>query len=187
MQKMKKDSHHNVRVLALSAVLAAMSIVCGKYLAFNLGQFIRISFENLPILLGGMLFGPVAGALIGAVADLVGCVLVGYAINPMVTLGAVSIGALGGTVWHIVRGANFGVRVWLSAGIAHLVGSVTIKTLGLAVFYDMPFWQLLLWRLLNYLLVGSVEGALLCAVMKNKAVASLQRRYGAKRGNEREI
>jgi hypothetical protein len=59
-------------------------------------------------------------------------------------------------------------RMILTVAVAHLVGSVFIKTLGLAAFYSIPVWALMLWRLLNYLLVGSVEGILLFFMMKNK-------------------
>ncbi|MBQ9798211.1 MAG: folate family ECF transporter S component, partial [Clostridia bacterium] len=86
----------NVRLLAVSAFLAALSIICGKYLALSLGNVLRFSFENLSILLAGMVFGPVVGAVVGIVADLVGCLMVGYAINPLVTLGAACVGLLGG-------------------------------------------------------------------------------------------
>ena len=83
-----------LRVTVFSALLAAISIVCGKYLAFNMGDFLRFSFENLPIIFAGMAFGPLIGALVGVVADLVGCLLVGYAINPIITVGAAAIGLI---------------------------------------------------------------------------------------------
>ena len=62
-------------------MLSAMSIVLGKLLAVNLGEVLRLSFENLPIIFAGLAFGPLAGAAVGLVADTVGCLLVGYAIN----------------------------------------------------------------------------------------------------------
>ncbi len=192
MQKMKygvskMSVFRNIRVLALSAVLVAMSIVCGKFLAFNLGNVLRISFENLPILLGGILFGPIVGTVIGVAADLIGCLMVGYAINPLVTLGAASIGALSGLLGCVTRRLPLGVRILLSVGIAHLIGSVGIKTFGLSVFYDMPIRILMLWRALNYLIVGVIEGLLLGVVLKNKTVDSLMRKYGTERKNEDEI
>ena len=163
----------NLRVLAFSAVLVAMSIVCGKYLAIRGGDILRFSFENLPILLAGMLFGPWIGAVVGVVADLIGCVLVGYAINPMVTVGAAVIGAVGGILYRITARLPLVVRVLLSVGVAHLLGSVLVKTLGLAVFYDMPISVLMLWRLLNYLIIGVLEVLLIVPILKNRAIHSL--------------
>ena len=164
-----------LRVIVYSALLAAISIVCGKYLAFNLGEFIRFSFENLPIIFAGMAFGPIVGALVGAVADLVGCLLVGYAINPIVTAGAVAIGLISGLYFFLPEGKGrlyHFFKIALTVAVAHFVGSVIIKSFGLSVFYDMPLIILILWRLLNYLIVGVLEGFILYHLMKNKLLTS---------------
>lgn len=162
-----------VRTLAMCAVLVAMSIILGKYLAIRGGEILRFSFENLPILMAGILFGPAAGVVTAVAADLVGCVMVGYAINPLVTLGAASIGLLGGLCWRLFGGLPYGIRLALTVALAHLVGSVGIKTVGLAAFYSMPLGILALWRLLNYAIVGGLELTLLYFVLKNQAIRSL--------------
>jgi ECF transporter S component (folate family) len=82
----------NTKVLAVSALFAAISIVCGKFLAFNVGDTLRFSFENLPIIIISIFFGPLSGMLCGVVADLLGCLLRGYAINPILTLASAYIG-----------------------------------------------------------------------------------------------
>lgn len=156
-------------ILAASATLAALSIVLGKYLAIPMGDVMRFSFENLPIILAGMLFGAPVGAAVGAVADLIGCALVGYAINPAVTLGACAIGFISGGVYHFLASCPHSVRVISSVVSAHLFGSVIIKTIGLSAFYSIPFYVLVLWRLLNYVIVGILEGAILLYLLKNRA------------------
>ena len=90
MRRANGRSHH-LRILCAAALLAALSIVLGKYLAINVTDSIRFSFENLSILLAGIFLGPLVGGIVGAVADLVGCLMVGYAINPLITLGAVGV------------------------------------------------------------------------------------------------
>ena len=172
-QTKKSRVFGSIRVLAMSAVLVAMSIVCGKYLAFGFGNVLRFSFENLPILLSGMLFGPLVGAAVGVVADLVGCLMVGYAINPILTVAAALIGALGGIVYRLCARLPYPIRLLLAVAAAHLVGSVVVKTVGLAAFYQMPLWTLMLWRLLNYLIVGTVEYVLLYFIVKHKGIRSL--------------
>ncbi|MBQ9784108.1 MAG: folate family ECF transporter S component [Clostridia bacterium] len=162
-----------LRKIAVAAFLSALSIVCGKYLAINAGPVMRFSFENLPILFAGVVLGPVWGALVGAVADLIGCVLVGYAINPVVTLGAILVGLGGGVAYRVAPRLPHAVRLSLGVLTGHLLGSVLVKTWGLSVFYDMPFYVLLLWRLLNYAIVGGVEFSLLYFLLKNKAVRRL--------------
>ena len=168
MKKAKQKRALGVTVTL--SLLVAISIICGKYLAIPGGEFLRFSFENLPILMAGMLFGPAAGVLVGTVADLVGCVLVGYTINPLVTLGAAAIGFVSGVTWRLLKRVTvpYVLRIIVTVLAAHLVGSVLIKTVGLAAFYAIPVWMLMLWRLLNYVIVGTVEGVLLFLLMKNK-------------------
>ena len=163
----------HLRVLASASFLVALSIVCGKYLAIPVGTVMRFSFENLPILLAGMMLGPAMGVLTGVVADLLGCILVGYAINPAVTLGAAAIGLLGGLCYRLFAKLPRFPQILISVFAAHLIGSVLIKTWGLAVFYDMPFYLLLLWRALNYAIVGLAESLLLYYLLKNKTIRCL--------------
>lgn len=169
MQKVNKTSLIFTVTLAL---LVAVSIVCGKFLAFRVGDILRFSFENLPIIFAGFGFGPVAGALVAVVADLLGCLLVGYAINPIVTLGAAVIGAVAGAVPALLKKFGLKKRVMLiiTVGASHFLGSVIIKTAGLAAFYAMPYFMLMLWRCLNYVIVGAVEYFLLDALFSSKGV-----------------
>ena len=109
----------NLKTLVICSLFVAISIVCGKYLAIRGGDILRFSFENLPIILAGIAFGPLAGAVVGVVADLLGCLLVGYAINPI---------------------------------------------------YSIPLFELMLWRLLNYVIVGVLEGVIICIMLKNKTL-----------------
>lgn len=169
---MKKQAYEKpLKLLAALAMLTAISIVCGKYLAIRGGDILRFSFENLPIIFAGIAFGPISGALVGVVADLIGCVLVGYAINPLVTVGAAAIGLVSGALSFILKRANLvpnAVRIAISTLAAHAVGSVIVKTFGLAKFYSLPFGILMLWRLLNYVIVGAVECAFLIILFRNK-------------------
>ena len=181
----KKKQRRALKVTVTLSVLVAISIVCGKCLAISAGDFMRFSFENLPIIVAGVLFGPVAGAFVGVIADLIGCILVGYTINPIITLGAAMIGCVSGLIWMLLKSDKvpYWVRLTLTVLIAHLVGSVLIKSFGLKFFpssfyYNNPIslWALMLWRFLNYVIVGGVEGVLLFFLMKNKMITSQFRR-----------
>ena len=66
---MKKNVAYPLKLTAALAMLAAISIICGKYLAIRGGDILRFSFENLPIIFAGVAFGPVAGALVGIVDE----------------------------------------------------------------------------------------------------------------------
>lgn len=178
---MKKGKSRFLRLAVFSSFLAAMSIVFGKYLAINLGEVIRISFENTPIIFAGLAFGPITGVGVGVVADLVGCLLVGYAINPVVTLGAAVIGLLAGIFRIFVQksgGVSRYFMIFCAIFFSHLVGSVLVKTIGLAAFYSMPYHALLLWRALNYLIVGVLEALILIPLLSNKRIKEEIRKLG---------
>ncbi len=163
------------------SLLVAMSIICGKYLAFGVGQVLRFSFENLPIMLSGILFGPAVGAVAGVVADLVGSLMVGYAINPIITVGAGAIGFVSGGCYKLLSKSvkmPFAVTLTISVCAAHFIGSVIIKTFGLSAFYDMPFGLLMAWRALNYLIIAGIELALICVILKNRSVGAMLSKMG---------
>lgn len=168
----RKNGARSLRLVASLAMLAAISIICGKYLAIRGGDILRFSFENLPIIFAGIAFGPVSAVLVAVVADLMGCLLVGYAINPIVTAGAAAIGLVSGASAQLFKKLKLPrlLSVSLSVASAHLVGSVIIKTLGLAKFYDMPLVALMLWRLLNYAIVGVLEALILYYLLRSKAI-----------------
>ena len=102
MKSTQKKGLKNVYVLVYAAMLAAMGVVigifCKNFLNFGNGLF-RITLENFPVIIAGIAFGPVVGACVGAVADIIGCILYGYAINPLITAGAALVGLISGLVW----------------------------------------------------------------------------------------
>ncbi len=163
-----KRSRRTPALLCLCALLAALSILLGKYLALNVTQFIRISLENFPILLAGLFLGPAWGIAVGVAADLAGCVLVGYSVNPLITLGAAAVGLVSGLFG--LFGRKKSVPCLLGAVVvSHLLGSVLVKTLGLTLFFSLPFFVTLGWRLLTYVPVAAAELALLFLLSKSRA------------------
>lgn len=147
------------------ALFSAISIILGKFLAVSIGETLRFSFENTPLLLAGMLFGSIPGAITGIVADLLGCLLRGYAINPIITLGATVIGFMGGLFAYKQKNLP---NILLSVLFAHVIGSIIIKTIGLCVILNYPFWLTLFQRSLNYILVSIPDAFILCCLFKNK-------------------
>ena len=57
----------NVRILATSALLAAISVVLARLIIPMPNETTRFSLEAVPIFIAGMLFGPIPGALVSAV------------------------------------------------------------------------------------------------------------------------
>jgi len=158
----------NTRVLVISALFIAMSIVLGKVLAFNIGTSIRISFENLPLLMAGIFFGPFIGAAVGMGADIIGCLMVGYAINPIITLGAALIGFVSGLMSILLSGMKPCPRTAISVLTAHVAGSMVVKSVGLYIYFHTQL-QVLLMRIPLYIGIGILEFYIIYLLLKNKA------------------
>ncbi len=157
----------NIRVLIIAALLIAMSVVFGKVLSFTLGP-LRISFENLPVLMAGIFFGPVIGMFVGAAADIIGCLIVGYAINPIITAGAVCIGLVSGLMYHLPVWKKQSVRIVLSVLTAHVIGSMIVKSVGLMVYAGYPIESVAL-RIPLYLGITIIESIVLLILLRNRA------------------
>ena len=147
------NSKNSVRTLTMLALLVAMSIVFSRVLSISTG-FVRFNLGSLPVLLAALLFGPGAGFAVGAVADMIGGVLAGYAINPLITLGAGAIGLVTGLAWQKLPGLRTGLRLQISVLLGHFVGSMVITSLALRIFYGYP-WAALAVRIPNCLLYTS--------------------------------
>jgi len=159
----------NLRTLIISALFVALSIVLGKQLSITVGAF-RISFENLPILMAGVFFNPIVAMIVGLCADVIGCLIVGYAINPVITIGAMSIGLISGLVsqYCVKNEYSLKLRLILSVGLSHIIGSMIIKSIGLYVYYHYAV-GLLLFRIPLYIVIGTLEIYILYALLKNKS------------------
>ncbi|MDE7365587.1 MAG: folate family ECF transporter S component [Ruminococcus sp.] len=162
----------NLRVMIISGLLVAMSIVFGKFLAFNITDAIRISFENLPVIMAGIFFGPFIGGAVGLGADVIGSILKGYSINPIVSFGAMCIGIISGFVSMKLFRKNQTLNIAFSVGLAHLIGSILIKSAGLHFLPPkMPF-SLLIYRIPTYIGIGLLEFFIIYMLLKNKAFAN---------------
>ena len=180
MSKNQKNGLRNVKVLTTAAMLGALSVVigifCKNFLNFGNGLF-RVTFENFPIILSGILFGPAVGAAVGIVSDMVSYFLStqSFAISPIVTLGAALVGAVSGIVSNYIIKKRGTLRVVISTLAAHVVGSLIVKTFGIYAYYSMTYGMLLLYRIPTYVAIVAVESFFLCLIFKHKAFTKYTR------------
>ncbi len=175
----KSGAFNSVRALTVSAMLTALSVVigifCKNFLNFGMGLF-RVTFENLPILMSGILFGPLAGGLVGAASDLISYMLSSqvYPPNLIVTAGAVTVGVVSGLVSRLTRHKGQNARIILSCSLAHLAGSMIIKPIGLYQFYGI----LVLWRIPLYLVIAPLEILIICLLFRKESIKKLFTQVG---------
>lgn len=124
------------RTLAYCALLAAISVVLARLIIPMPNVTTRFSLEAVPIFMAGMLFGPVAGGLVGFTADAVGCLFSGFGYNPIFCVPPILYGVFGGVF-----------RRWLGKGVTLprllasmlppvIVGSILWQSAALAFIYN---------------------------------------------------
>ncbi len=167
---------YNIKAISLAALMVAISVLAGKFLAIPRDGSVRFSLENFPILLSGMIFGPILGALVGVLADFVGCIVVGFSINPIIMAGCACVGLISGILFKIpVRSIK--LRLLVSVAVSHVAASIFIKSIGLCVYYGYNMMITVLWRTLNYSIIGVVEFILLYLLFKNTGFRALINRF----------
>lgn len=138
------------------AALIAMQIILARFLSIQASDILRISFESVPIVLAGMWLGPLSGAIVALIADILGTVLSGYGIwFPPIALGPILVGVISGlSTKYVFRSDLSSTRdSWkviltvVVAGIVNsfLVGTVTTTMYSIIVMGNTNAFSVLLW------------------------------------------
>ena len=159
---MKKLS---LRVLVSLALLAAINIVLSRFLVIYLTEFARLDLGNVPLILAGLLFGPIAGALTGAAADITGSALLsGLGWYPPLTLGPVLMGFIPGLLGGWLRKAAGIPRMACVVLTTEFIASILCKTYLLSGLYGMSYYACLVARAPAVALVSAAEVFLVYAL-----------------------
>ncbi len=174
MKKTNGSSRLKLRVLTTAAMLAAVSVVvgitCKNFLTFNV--YYRITFENFPIIIAGLLFGPAVGGMVGVAADIVSCLCsTNPALNPLITLGAATVGIISGIAPIIFR--TRGKRqVAFAVALSHIIGQVAIKSVAKILWFGMP-WVGIFIGIAVSAAVGVIEYFLIDYILNRRKLYSL--------------
>ncbi|MCK4260284.1 MAG: folate family ECF transporter S component [Halanaerobiales bacterium] len=149
------------RTLIFMGLLISMSIILTRFFGFMIGPTIRISFGNVPIILAGILFGPLAGAITGIGADLIGIMLrsqggffIGFTISAGLTgliPGIIFIGRKNTKTKHSL------IKIAISVILVNIVVSLTLNTIWLIIMYSKGFWAIFPARVLARLIIAPLE------------------------------
>ncbi len=164
---MEKNNHTtmNTRVLVYLALLVAIQIVLVRIISIDLG-FARVTIGNLPVVLAGMWFGPFAGALCGLVADVIGCFIRGYAVNPLITLSVMVWGVIPVLMRPLMKGSKTRKMGMMCVAlvITSIVGTVFLTTLGLVLMNGYHLAAILPSRLIQWAVLTPVYCVLVCTI-----------------------
>lgn len=164
----------HTRLISLIGLMVALSVAigwaCKTYLTFGP---IRITFENIPVILSGIVCGPFVGAVVAVFSDIVSCLMSpNPSLNPIITLGAASIGIISGVISRYIIKKGVFFKVSVSVFVSHIIGSMIIKSIGLYVFfhYEIP---ILLWRIPLYIAISLCETGIIYAIVKNRRLTDM--------------
>ena len=145
---------------------------------------LRISFGSIPLVLAGMWLGPVCGAIVAVIADILGTIIQGYgAWFPPLVLGPLATGVISGlSTKYIFRSPLAETRdTWkvaltvivtgiLSSFVFGLVGSTLYSIImkGNTTAFHILFWSNLLQRLATKPVTIAVDTVVV--VIVNRAV-----------------
>ena len=156
-----------LRMVVYLAMLTALEIVLSRFLSFNAWN-VKIGFSFVPVAAAAILFGPLAGAGVAAVGDILGAWL--FPIGPFYpgfTLTALLTGLTFGLLLH--RKQSFW-RILLAVAVVQLVLGLLLNSLWISRLYSSPYLPLLGTRIFQCAVLGPVQvlviGALAPAIRR---------------------
>lgn len=167
MKKLFTDSLHELKSLksmVMAAMLLAIAVVLG-FFTFQLTEFIKIGFAYIANEFAGMLFGPVVGCLIGALAD-----VLKYMVNPTGPFfpGFTISGFCGGLIYGIVlyKKPLSVKRVIVANTLVTVLVNLLLNTYWLTLLYGNAYMALLPPRIVKQLIMLPIEVVLFYAVAR---------------------
>ena len=159
------------RTLTTFAMLIAIEVILSRFLSINAWN-IKIGFGFVPVVIAAILYGPLAGGIVGALSDFIGAVLF-----PIGTYFP------GFTLTSFLMGLVFGLflykkQCWLqglaAVGINQFILGLFLNTFWISVLYGSPYVPLLATRVFQSILLSVVQ--LICIQL----IVPILNRYGKK-------
>ena len=172
----KKHGPFSIRTLTSCAVLVALTVVLSRFLVITPNESSRYSIEAVPIFLSGMLFGPVAGALVGFAADFIGCIFSPFGYNPIFSLPPVLYGLCAGLFGRFLCQKGSLVRVVLAFACPIVIGSVLWQSFALTVVYGAGkteyFGAMLFSRTIQYAVMWVLDSLIVWLLIRSRLLSS---------------
>ena len=158
----------NTRTLCAMALLAALMVVLARFIVPMPSATMRFSIEAVPIVIGGLLFGPAAGALVGLVGDAAGTLFSPYGYNPVFAVAPVLTGLCAGMLRHLLYERVTYWRVLLTFLPAMALGSVVWQSWWLAFFYgSRTFAGFLGMRAVQFAITSIIDAAIIYGLFRS--------------------
>ena len=163
-----KKKKITTREICLFAVFTAITTILGIYATFRIGNQIKIPTKFISVFFTGVIFGPVAGGFVGAIADFLNSVLMPVgAPLPQITAVEFLCGVVYGLCFYKAKDNNmYYVRAAI-CGVLQFVISMTIMSKILAdVGYFPNFWTACSVRVIPAVVLMVVQVMTMCVTKK---------------------
>ena len=167
MKELFTDSLHelkNLKSMVMAAMLLAIAVVLG-FFTLQLTEFIKIGFAYIANEIAGMMFGPVVGSLIGALAD-----ILKYMVNPTGPFfpGFTISGFFGGLIYGMVlyKKPLSIKRIIVANTLVTILVNLLLNTYWLTLLYGNAYMALLPARIVKQIVMLPIEVILFYAVAK---------------------
>ena len=166
---------YTTRMLVTLALLSAIGVVLARFIVPMPNPYMRFSIEAVPFIVAGFLYGPVPGAIVGFVADFVGCMFSGYGYNPAFAVPPILIGLCAGLLRPILYKKVSFLRILAAFLPAVALGSVLWQSYWLSFFYSSHSW---LWflgtRSIQFAVTSLVNAAVIFGLFKSRVFDALR-------------
>jgi ECF transporter S component (folate family) len=151
--KMKWDT----RTIVFLGLIVAMHIVLTRLVVIDLGSY-RISVGSVCTILAGLWFGPVGGGICGFLSDILGCILKGYAINPLITVAAVLWGVIPALMVPLMKGGKVRKTAVLCAAVVltSILATLVFTTAGLVWLAGYNFYAIMPGRIAQWAIMTPI-------------------------------
>ena len=128
----------SIQRISIMAMFVALQIVLARYIAIQVSSSVRISLENIPTILAAAWLGPVSGAVVGAVADILGMLLQSSSgvYFPPLTLTPIILAIVVGYLLRFFSSSKSWPALAASIIIGEVLASLLYMTLALSWYYQ---------------------------------------------------
>ena len=159
------------RTLTTLAMLIAIEVILSRFLSINAWN-IKIGFGFVPVVIAAILYGPLAGGIVGALSDFIGALLFPIGTYfPGFTLTSFLMGTVFGLFLYKKQGWLKGLA---AVGINQFILGLFLNSFWISVLYGSPYVPLLATRVFQSILLTVVQ--LICIQL----MVPILNRYGKK-------
>lgn len=134
----------SVKRMTYYSILIALNVVLTRFGSIRIGgggvEIVRIGFGGFPIIFAGIVLGPVAGAIVGGVGDIVGFIISPIGpYMPHFTIAAILTGVIPGLIMKLFNRPKFTFwKLVIAIGIGQVITSVLLVPIFLQRLFSTP-------------------------------------------------